>query len=146
MQNQGKKIKRMALVIKINNLNKKRKIDKNAIKRIAAKVLKSFGKKSALVDITFVTNRKIKVLNKRYMKKDGATDVLSFVLEEKKLVGDVYISSDMAKINAGKFSTSFKEEILLYTIHGTLHLVGFGDKTIKEKKKIRKLENRFLKI
>ena len=69
MQNQGKKIKRMALVIKINNLNKKRKIDKNAIKRIAAKVLKSFGKKSALVDITFVTNRKIKVLNKRYMKK-----------------------------------------------------------------------------
>jgi probable rRNA maturation factor len=141
----------VGLRIKINNLNKKRRINRKAVKKTASFVLRSFKKHSALVDITFVSNKKIKALNKKYMDRIGPTDVLSFLLEEKALprrnsfIGDIYISSDMAHRNAKRFKTSFVREVLLYTIHGVLHLMGFGDKTVKEKKRIRKLEEKFLK-
>ena len=85
------------------------------------------------------------------MNRNRATDVLSFILEEKsisgkkKLIGDVYISSFAARKNASRFKTNFRKEIFLYVIHGTLHLLGFGDKTAKEKNKIQKLEQKFLK-
>lgn len=140
----------MPLRIKINNLNKKRRLNQKAIKKTASFLLRSFKRRNALVDITFVSDRKIKILNKKYMARRGPTDVLSFLLEEKRLprrtslIGDIYISSDTAYGNARRFKTSFLEEILLYTIHGLLHLVGFDDKTVKEKKRIRKLEEKFL--
>jgi len=136
--------------IKVNNLNKSRRIKKKAIERAALRVLKSFGKENTLVDITFVTDRKIKALNKKYMKRNYSTDVLAFSFEENALpgrrraIGDIYISSDTAHKNAKRFKTSFKKELTLYTVHGLLHLLGFGDKTRKEKKRIRRTEKRLL--
>ena len=145
------KKKRMPLKIKINNLNGKRKISGKIVRKAAERVLRKSGLKTALVDITFVGNRKIKTLNAEYMKRQSPTDVISFTLEgcdirdKKGPVGDVYISSDMAWDNARRFGTSYEKEILLYVIHGMLHLLGFGDKTAREKKKIQKLEKQFLK-
>ena len=139
----------MPLRIRVSNLHKKRKINKNAIKKAALKVFGSFKRRDALIDITFVTNRRIKTLNKKYMHRNTPTDVLSFSLEgpsrNTKILGDVYISSDMAYSNARRFKTSFTKEVLLYTVHGMLHLLGFEDKTVKEKKRIRSLEENFLK-
>jgi len=141
----------MPLKIRISNLNKKRKIDARAPKKAALRVLRDFGKTKALIDITFVDNRKIKALNKKYMGRNRSTDVLSFLLEEgaarrkDRLIGDIYISSDTASENAGRFKTSFDKELFRYVIHGILHLVGFNDKTVKEKNKIKKLEEVYLK-
>lgn len=135
----------MPLKIKINNLTKARKIDKTLIRRTASRVLRSFNKNNAAVGIIFVNDKKIRVLNRKYVKRNAATDVLSFLLGKAPLLGDVYISSDRALVNAKRFGTLFKEEILLYVIHGVLHLLDFGDKTAKEKKRMRKLEESFLK-
>ena len=142
----------MSLKIRIRNLNRKRRVEPEALKKKASQVLRSFGKREALIDITIVDNRKIKALNRKYMGRDASTDVLSFLLEEgairpkgRRLIGDIYISSDMAAQNAKRFKTSPREEIFRYVIHGILHLVGFGDKTVKEKTRIAKLEERFLK-
>ena len=141
----------MPLKIRISNLSKEVRIDKKTVKKIAAFVLRKNKMRNALVDITFVSNRRIRALNKMYMGRDRATDVLSFTLEEKliwrkkKLIGDVYISSDMARKNAVRFKTNFRKEIFLYVIHGSLHLLSFGDKTVKEKRKMRNLEQKFFK-
>ena len=78
------------------------------------------------------------------MGRTFATDVLAFGLEGAPLVGDIYISSDMAKKNSRVYGTGFKREIALYTIHGVLHLMGMADKTKKEKERIRRMEARFL--
>ena len=142
----------MSLRIRISNLNKKRRIDPEALKKTALRVLRDFGKNEALIDITIAGNRKIKALNEKYMGRDVPTDVLSFLLEEgairpkaRRLIGDIYISSDTAAQNAKRFRTSSRKELHRYVIHGILHLVGFGDKTVKEKNRIRKLEEKFLK-
>jgi len=136
----------MPLKIRIKNLNKKRKIDRIAVKAAVLRVLSGFRKSDCVIDITFVDTRRIKALNKKYMKRKGPTDVLSFSLAGKPaLIGDIYISSDEAKHNAKRFNTYFRKEILLYAIHGVLHALGFGDKSAGEKKKIRRLESKFLK-
>lgn len=140
----------MALKIRINNLNKKRSVARKSIRKGVLSVLRDFKKSEALIDVTFVSDRRIRELNKKYMRKASSTDVLSFLLEDKlfarkgAILGDIYISSDTARRNAKRFKTSYQKEILLYAIHGMLHLLGFGDKTFGEKSKIRKLEKRFL--
>ena len=137
----------MPLKIRIKNLNKKRKIDRIAVKTAVLRVLRGFGKSDCVIGITFVDTKRIKRLNKKYMKKREATDVLSFSLGRRRgeIIGDIYISSDEAKHNAKRFNTCFRKEILLYAIHGVLHTLGFGDKSAVEKKKIRRLESKFLK-
>ena len=141
----------MPLEIRICSLNRARKIDRRAVRKAAARVLREFKKDDALIDITFVDNRRMKRMNKKYMKRDSPTDVLSFLLSCKpfsrglRLVGDIYISSDMAHGNARRFGTSFRKELLRYAIHGVLHLVGLGDRTAAERAGIRKLEERFLR-
>ncbi len=135
----------MPLEIRIKNLDKRKKIDRIAVKEAVLGVLRGFGKRDCAIDITFVGTRRIKALNKKYMKRRGPTDVLSFSLGGKRLIGDIYISSEAAKSNAKRFNTCFRKEILLYAIHGALHVLGLGDKTAGEKKKIRRLESRFLK-
>ena len=141
----------MPLKIRVNSLNKKRKINTGSVKRLALRVLGDFRRKNALVDITFVTDKKIKALNKRYMRRNAPTDVISFSLKDERflqrkiLIGDIYISSDMASENAKHFGSAYEEEISLYVIHGLLHLIGFDDKAAEEKNKIRELERKLLK-
>ena len=148
----------MSLKIRINNLNRKRRINHKYVKRAATLVLRERRIKDALIDITFTGNRKIRKLNEKYMGKSGPTDVLAFPLEggrglrekggsrsRKTLVGDIYVSTDMAVINARRFGSGLQKELLLYVIHGILHLLGFGDKKAGEKRRIRKLEERLLK-
>ena len=141
----------MSLKIKINNLNKKRRIEPKKIKKACSYLLRSFGKKNVLIDMTFVGDGAIKRLNKKYMRRDRPTDVLSFRLDPagragNGLIGDIYISSDTAYANSRRFGTPYGREIILYAVHGLLHLIGFGDKTKSEKNKIRMLESKFLKI
>jgi len=135
----------MALRIRTGNLNKKIKIPDRAVRKAALAVLKKFGKKRASVDITFVSDAAIKRLNTKYMGKRRATDVLAFGLQGNPLVGDIYISSDAARENGRAYGTGFRREILLYTVHGALHLMGMADRTKKEKEKIRKAEEKFLR-
>ena len=72
----------MPLRIRVNNLNKKRKINKTGVKKAVALVLRSFRKNNALIDITFVNRKRIRVLNKKYMGRNRPTDVISFLLEK----------------------------------------------------------------
>jgi len=140
----------MPLRVKVTNLNRRRRIGSPGVKKAAILVLKSFKIPRAEIGVTFVTDGKIKALNKKYLKRDCPTDVISFLLEDgggskdKILIGDIYISSDTASGNALRFGGNLRRELLLYTIHGVLHLLGFDDKGREEKAKMQRLEKKFL--
>ncbi len=118
--------------------------------RSARAVLDDFNIKKALIDITFLTDRRMKKLNEKYMNRKSATDVLSFPLHARRgavpreILGDVYISLDRAARNSVIYGTDFLKEVSLYVIHGVLHLLGFRDGAAFEKNKMKKLENKFL--
>ena len=55
------------------------------------------------------------------------------------------ISIDRVKENSTIFDNSFSEELHRVMIHGILHLIGYNDKTEKEKNLMREKENFYLK-
>jgi len=64
--------------------------------------------------------------------------------KRQELKGDVIISVDAAIGNARRFQTSFEYEIVLYMIHGILHLLGFDDHSPADIKRMRHKEKELM--
>lgn len=98
--------------------------------------------------MVFVTDRKIKAVNQKFLGHAWPTDVLAFDLAEKplkrRIVGEIIISTDRAIVHAKRYKTSVSSEISLYLIHGILHLIGFRDHTPKDIKQMRRKEQQLL--
>jgi len=116
--------------------------------------LESLGyKKNIELSIHFTTDEVIKKLNKKYRKKNKATDVLSFSPVHSEAVlgviflGDIVISIPTAIKNAKAHLHSLKKELIFLTIHGILHLVGFNHEGVsaKKAKQMFDLQNKIVK-
>jgi metalloprotein, YbeY/UPF0054 family len=129
--------------IAVSNLNKKRKIDERSVANIARAILKILKKKKSKLEIIFLSDPAIKIVNKKYKQSNRATDVLSFDLGS---CGQILISSDMALRNSRAFNTSLEEELVLYVIHGILHLFGYDDESLKERARMFKKQDSILEI
>ncbi len=88
---------------------------------IAAKSLKI--KKE--ISIAILSPLEIKKLNKIYRHKNKVTDVLSFGLEDDRILGEIVICLEQAKKQAKEKKHSLKAELKLLVVHGTLHLLGY---------------------
>ena len=87
-------------------------------------------------------------LNKQYLDHDYETDVLSFVLQHDdqtgELEGQLIVSTDTAEKMASELGGTMEQELLLYVVHGTLHLVGYNDKDPADAQEMRDAERRYL--
>lgn len=130
--------------VKIKNIQKIKLIDEKKLKKFIKKVLFLLEIRSKEIHFVFSDNRFIQELNRRFLKKDYPTDVLSFYLEDEfadDLLGEVIISVEQALINSDIYGKEWQEELKLYIIHGILHLLGFND-TTKHKKKLMRVKER----
>lgn len=92
-------------------------------------------------------------LNLMYRGKDRTTDVLAFSIKEGKysdinpdILGDIVISANTAKMQAGEKGHGLYDEIALLLIHGILHLTGYDhERGKKEELRMRKKERELLK-
>jgi len=85
-------------------------------------------------------------INQDYLQHDDYTDVITFDNSEelKTIVGDVFISIDRIKENAANFNASALKELCRVMVHGTLHLLGYKDKTKKDKQQMTEKEDFYL--
>src|SRR5258707_921029 len=81
-----------------------------------------------------VTNdEELRALNKRFLKRDYATDVLSFPsLATDGSIGDVAISWDRVKDQAAEYGHTPDQETRILLLHGVLHLVGMDHEKDRE--------------
>lgn len=140
----------MPIKINLKNQNAKRRIDLSKAGSAAEKTLRLLKKNNVSLNIVFVSDREIKKLNSRYLGRGTSTDVIAFSgdgirLEERglKFLGDIAISSDEALKNSSFYGTAFMEEIILYVIHGVLHLAGLNDITDEERAVMKEKEDEF---
>src|SRR3954466_5495539 len=70
-------------------------------------------------------------INQDYLQHDDYTDVITFDNSEslKTIVGDIFISVDRITENAVKFNSPTLKELCRVMVHGSLHLLGYKDKT-----------------
>ena len=99
------------------------------------------------INIIFCDDAFLLIKNKKYLNHSSLTDILTFDFSTKKsLSGDIFISTERVKENATKYNVSFNKELNRVIIHGILHLLGYKDKTEKEKKIMRKKEDFYLSL
>jgi probable rRNA maturation factor len=113
----------------------------------AKQVLRESDFTSANVSLAVVDDPTIHELNRRYLNHDYPTDVLSFALDECNghLEGEVILSADTAAAQSAEVGWPASAEQLLYVIHGTLHLIGYGDESPEEVSAMRAAEERHLR-
>ncbi|MFC5284439.1 rRNA maturation RNase YbeY [Pedobacter alpinus] len=87
-------------------------------------------------------------INREYLKHDTYTDTITFDNSENKenVFGDVFISVDRVRENAKLFKNSLADELHRVMVHSTLHLLGYKDKSAKDKTLMTDKENEYLAI
>lgn len=104
-------------------------IDEARLRTAVTHVLLREQIQEAVISLAIVDDDTIRPLNNEFLGHDYATDVLSFVLEqsERRLEGEIIVSAETAISSASRFGWQPHDELLLYVIHGALHLVGYDD-------------------
>lgn len=121
--------------------------EKRKVSKWINDVIKSHQKKLGNVSYIFCSNQYILELNQQYLNHNYFTDIITFDYCQDNIVeGDIFISIDTVLDNSHRFKTNFNDELLRVIIHGVLHLVGFSDKTAKQQKQMRVLEDEALSI
>ena len=123
-------------------------VKKSRLEQAVCRVFDLTGRaKRGAVSISFVSEAKMRALNRQYRKIDRATDVLSFAASEdgaksikglgaEKDWGDIILAPSYIKRQAKENGVPFNEELARLTAHGMLHLLGFNHATIKDRKKM----------
>ena len=112
---------------------------------------------SPVISISFVDNKYIHKINKKYRDVDRETDVISFAfldddenrdntLHSKGIVplGDIYISVDKAKEQAENYGHSLERELSFLYVHGLLHLLGYDHQNEEQEKEMFALQEEIL--
>ena len=121
--------------------------EKRKVSKWINDVIKLHQKKLGSVSYIFCSNQYILELNQQYLNHNYFTDIITFdYCYDNKVEGDIFISIDTVLDNSHCFKTNFNDELLRVIIHGVLHLVGFSDKTAKQQKQMRVLEDEALSI
>lgn len=115
----------------------------NRLLQISAKLAKQSYSDISLV---LVEAAEIRQLNKAYRRHDKVTDVLSFILEPKPLVGEVVICLKQAEQQAKRHEHSLANELAVLMTHGFLHLFGYDHIKLKDRLVMRPLEQAVLKL
>ncbi len=106
---------------------------------------------SAVFNAIYVDDATIAQYHEEYLNDPTPTDVISFHMDEtdpstgEYVLGDLVISYETAMREANKRKITITEELLLYTIHGFLHLLGYEDNTPSSSKKMSDIQKQVLK-
>jgi len=128
--------------IRYNLKQKRKRID------WLVRCIKSEKKIPASINFIFCNDAFLLEMNKKYLNHDFYTDIIAFAANatEKEVAGDIYISIDRIKDNAKQYRVRIDDELDRVMIHGILHLTGYQDKELKDKKLMTILENKYLAL
>lgn len=121
---------------------------KDKLRLLLKEVCKQENAQLSFINCVFCSDEYLLQINKKHLKHNFLTDIITFDFSEKKdqIEGDLYISVDRVKENAKKYGDTFKTETIRVVLHGLLHLIGYKDKSEKEKKRMRVLENKYVSL
>ena len=120
-------------------LKKKENLFNNICKHFPKKF--RFLNKKVYLTLLLSNNKNIKILNKKFRKKNKHTDILSFPFEKKIsnkkeiYLGDIIISFNYMNNPKNLDKDNFKKKTIKIFIHGFLHLLGYDHHKNKDSRK-----------
>ncbi len=118
-------------------------VRERALALFAGKAQRAVGVRGE-VCIFITSSRELRDMNRRFRKKDEATDILTFRLgpNRVKSAGDLAISGEIASENAAELGHSTETELKVLILHGLLHLAGYDHEIDNGQMKARETELR----
>ena len=111
------------------------------------RVAETYHKRVGEIGYLFCDDEHILAVNREYLQHDYYTDIITFdYCEDDVLNGDLVISLDTVRSNAGLFGKPYDEELHRVIIHGILHLCGLNDKGPGEREQMEAAEDRALQL
>ena len=104
------------------------------------KLCKNEGAILGELSLIFCSDDYLLKVNQEYLEHDYYTDIITFDYSEDTVAGDLFISIDRVRENGIDLDIPFNEELNRVVAHGTLHLLGYKDKTESETKQMREKE------
>lgn len=103
---------------------------------------------SQSLSIVFCTDKFLLDINQQYLQHNYFTDIITFTLSPTlaPIEGEIYISTETVYRNAKDYDVSTREELHRVIFHGVLHLCGYLDSTLKQKKLMRQKEDAYLEL
>lgn len=97
------------------------------------------------LNFIFCSDTHLHRMNLEYLQHDDLTDVITFPYADPPVIqGDIFISIDRVRENAGIFNVPFDQELHRVMIHGVLHLCGYLDKKPEERSTMKLKEEEAL--
>ena len=107
----------------------------------------SIGYSIEKLSYNFVSKQDLLKLNKKFLKHNTNTDVITFDYSSNKaLKAEIFISMWAVETSAIELDQSVENEALRVISHGVLHCMGFKDKTANQIKTIREKEDEFIEM
>lgn len=123
------------------------------VEALTAHVLEQMGiHPGAEVYIRFASEEAMSELHVEWMDLAGPTDVMSFPMDELRpgdtdaegVLGDIVICPSVAAEQAQRAGHTLHDEILLLTVHGLLHLMGYDHAEPEQKEEMFGLQRHLL--
>ena len=108
--------------------------------------------KNTMIQLTFIDDAEIQLLNREYRNQDRPTDVISLSYLEgisfpgEDLVGEIFISVETAKRQAEENNIFLNDELLFLFVHGMLHVFGYDHIKEDDKKVMFDLQRKILEL
>jgi rRNA maturation RNase YbeY len=119
-------------MIEVVNRQRRHKMGNEKWRAFAAKALQAIGRNNQSATIAFVSDRRMRELNRSFRGVSKTTDVLSFPADDDGFehtatnnLGDIAISVERAESQAAEHGLRFDSEIAQLILHGLLHLCGY---------------------
>ena len=123
------------------------RVPRQRIMRLVDFVAGAQGVRFGCVDILIVDDRAMAGHNRRYLDHRGTTDVISFDLSdaaESGLAAQLIVSAETARRVGPIHGHSPQTELLLYILHGLLHVIGHDDQDVRSRAKMTALQDGLL--
>lgn len=139
--------------IAITSLNGAAAASESGIQCAVAAALQRHDILSARISVAIVDDARIAQLNETHLGHLGPTDVLTFDLRDDAdcrtgdhlvVDGEIVLSLETATREALRRGHALEAEAALYAVHGTLHLLGYDDRSDEDAERMHAMEDDIL--
>jgi len=131
-----------ARTVAISNRQRRLKINAKLLAKITQQARELVGDLDGELSVVLVDDAAIANLNAQYHATPAPTDILSFDYGEGH--AELIISVEHAVAQAKRFRTTPTRELVLYVVHGILHLNGHDDAATRDRRRMRAAEQRLM--
>jgi probable rRNA maturation factor len=127
--------------IEIANRQRSVQCPPKVVRKVLREALKLEGRDAEL-SVALVGDAEMTDLNRRFLGRDKVTDVLAFPYEDRgdAVVGEIVANAELAAREAAQRAHSAQDELMLYVVHGLLHLLGYDDHRLADRRRMRERE------